>query len=90
MKALHELPLLYHIQGGYFMELNQYQSLLEQKFGHVELPKTKKDVDNIIKALEEQMESPTWQDFYLLQAILIIKTWSGCNDESDNFIKIER
>ena len=58
------------------MESNQYQSLLERKFGHLELPRTKDNITEIITTLEEQLESPSWQDFYLLQAILIIKTWS--------------
>ena len=63
------------------MEINQYQSLLERKFGHLELPRTKDNITEIITTLEEQLESPSWQDFYLLQAILIIKTWSELNNE---------
>lgn len=63
------------------MELNQYQSLLEQRFGQVELPKTKDNINEIIHTLEDQLESSTWQDFYLLQAMLIIKTWSELNNE---------
>lgn len=62
------------------MEINQYQSLLERKFGHLELPRTKDNITEIITTLEEQLESPSEQDFYLLQAILIIKTWSELND----------
>ncbi|MEQ7201097.1 hypothetical protein [Enterococcus avium] len=63
------------------MEINQYQSLLERKFGHLELPRTKDNITKIITTLEEQLESSSWQDFYLLQAILIIKTWSELNNE---------
>lgn len=63
------------------MEINQYQSLLERKFGHLELPRTKDNITEIITTLEEQLESPSGQDFYLLQAILIIKTWSELNNE---------
>lgn len=63
-----------------FMELSQYQQLLERKFGHVNLPETKERVDEIIKTLEGQLECLTRQDFYLLQAMLIIKTWSELND----------
>lgn len=62
------------------MEINQYQSLLERKFGHLELPRTKDNITEIITTLEDQLECSTRQDFYLLQAILIIKTWSELND----------
>lgn len=67
-------------QGGIFMNLLEYQSLIEKKYGKVSLPETEQEVSEIIDMIDDSMESVSIKDYHLFQAIEIIKDWKRKND----------
>lgn len=66
------------------MDLNDYKQIVEDEFGPVVLPKNTDEVNKTIEFLVDELECPTWNDYYILQAIEIIKDWRKNNEFSRN------
>lgn len=61
------------------MEMLEYRSLIEEKYGTVYIPEDVAGIDEIIQCLYESMESVRGVDFRIFQAIEIIEQWKKDN-----------
>lgn len=63
------------------MELMEYKSLIENKFGPLALPETNEEIDAILQTIDDSMESVSLGDYHLFQAIEIIIAWRNNHDQ---------
>lgn len=63
------------------MELKEYKTLVESKYGPVILPRTEEEIDRILETLDDSMESVSMGDYQLFQAMEIINAWRDNFDQ---------
>ncbi len=57
------------------MELTEYQSLIEARYGTVTLPKNDDDIETVLDSIDEVFTVVSKQDYHLLQAMMIVEDW---------------